>query len=42
MGNYALDTETLNGFARVVATNEEYKCVNSFQEILDFLLQKKH
>jgi len=42
MVNYALDTETLNGFARVVATNEEYKEVNSFQEILDFILQKKH
>jgi len=42
MVNYALDTETLNGFARIVATNEEYKYVNNFQEILDFVLQKKH
>lgn len=42
MVNYALDTETLNGFARVVATNEEFKEVNSFQEVLDFVLQKKH
>lgn len=42
MANYALDTETLNGFARVVATNEEYRYVNSFQEILEFLLQKKY
>ena len=36
------DTETLEGYARVIATNEEYIPVSNFSDILDFLNLKKH
>lgn len=32
-----LDTETINGYARMMATSNEYIDINSFDEILDFL-----
>jgi hypothetical protein len=39
---YGLDTETLEGKARIIATNEEYQAVNNFSDIIDFLMQKKY
>jgi len=37
-----LDTETINGYARIIATSKEYKEVNSFDEILNFLHSPKY
>ena len=32
-----LDTETINGYARIVATSKEWIEVNTFDDILNFL-----
>jgi hypothetical protein len=37
-----LDTETINGYARIIATSQEYININSFDEILDFLFDYKY
>ena len=37
-----LDTETINGYARIVATSKEWIEVNSFDDILTFLLDDKY
>lgn len=42
MGFFGFDTETLNGFAVVVATDAEFIKVNTFQDILEFLCKCKH
>ena len=36
------DTETINGYAKVIATSKEYKNVKSFDDILDFLYQDSY
>ena len=42
MRQFGLDSETPEGRIKVIATNEEFREVESFDSILDFLLQKKH
>lgn len=37
-----LDTETINGYARTIATSQEYINVNSFDDILDFLFSPQY
>ena len=37
-----LDTETVLGYANIIATSKEYRNINTFDEILDFLFQDKY
>ena len=42
MKMFGLDTETPLGRLKVIATNEEVKEVETFEDVLSFLMQKKH
>lgn len=37
-----LDTETILGYANIIATSKEYKNIKTFDEILDFLFQDQY
>lgn len=37
----AIDTETLNGVCRVIADTKEYRRTNNFDDIIDFLSQRR-
>jgi hypothetical protein len=42
MKMFGFDTETPMGNLKVIATNEEYAEVETFEEVLDFITQKKY
>lgn len=42
MGFEGLDTETINGYARTIATSQEYKNINCFDDVLNLLTKSKY
>jgi len=42
MISYGLDSETLDGYARIIADDIEYQNVNNFEDCFKFLIQDRH
>lgn len=42
MSSYGLDTETLDGYARIIADDQDFKVVNNFEDAFNFLCLDRH